>query len=64
MVNIIYMSNLPIGQEVITARNEADAIVKLLKKYEMVCTDIRRVNAPSANCKVNDNYYFVTYYSE
>lgn len=64
LVHIVSMSHLPIGQEVVQARNEVDAIMKLLKKYEIVCTDVRRVNSTGANCKVNDNYYFVTYYME
>lgn len=62
LVHIVSISHLPIGQEVVQARNEVDAIMKFLKKYEIVCTDIRMVNSSRANCKVNDNYYFVTYY--
>ena len=55
------MNTLPVGRTVVTAKNEADAIIKLLKKYEINCLDIKHVDQSMANCKVNDNYYFVTY---
>ena len=62
LVHVVSMSILPGGHGVIASRNHADAIIRFLKKYDIVCTDIMKVNKDRANCKVNDEYYFVTYY--
>jgi hypothetical protein len=62
LVHVVSMSDLPGGHGVVTSINHADAIIKFLKKYDIICTDIMKVSEDKANCKVNDEYYFVTYY--
>ena len=60
-IHLVWIAGIPVGQEVVSARNEKEAIERVLSKYYMKCINIDKTNENNANCRVNDNYYFVTY---